>query len=196
MSSLSSRRLAVCAVLLLLMTATRFTHAAGAGVLPDASWAVLFLGGFYLARDWRWAFALLLVAAVAADGLAIGYYGISNYCATAAYWFIVPAYSALWLGGAWLRRRYRRTAEDLARLLVSFTVSVTLCLAITHSAFYWLGGRVEHPSLGEWGSVFVQWYPLFVGVTGLYVAVATSVHIALTSRSLTAALQTHRDART
>jgi len=180
------------------MTATRFTHTAGAGagVLPDASWAVFFLGGFYLARDWRWALALLLVAAVAADGLAIGYYGISNYCATLAYWFMAPAYSVLWLGGAWLRRRYRRTAADLARLLVSFAVSVTLCFAITHSAFYWLGGRVEHPSLGEWGSVFLQWYPHFVAATGLYVAVATSVHIALTPRSLTAAQPAHRDART
>jgi hypothetical protein len=179
-------------LVLLLMAATRFSHAGAAGVLPDASWAVFFLGGFYLAREWRWALATLLIAVAGIDYLAIQYYGISNYCATLAYWFIVPGYSVLWLGGAWLRGHYGQVPLGLARLAASVVLSVTLCFLITHSAFYWLGGRVEHPTLAEWWSVFTLWYPHFLGVTCAYVGITTVVHVALTRRSRRAAVLASR----
>ena len=177
-----SGRFVVFVVLALLMGATRFSPEGSAAVLPDATWAVFFLGGFYLSREWRWALTTLLVAAVAVDSLSIRYYGLSNYCVTLAYWFIVPAYSVLWLGGAWLHRHYRRVPLDLARLLASLAISVTLCFLLTHSAFYWLGG-VEQPTLAEWWSAFTYWYVQFLAVAGLYVALATPVHMALTQRS-------------
>jgi hypothetical protein len=183
MTATLATRFVVVAILLLLMAATRFSHAGGAGLLPDASWAVFFLGGFYLARDWRWALATLLLALVAVDYLAIRYYGISNYCATLAYWFIVPGYSVLWLGGAWLRGHYGQVPLDLARLGASLVLSVTLCFLITHSAFYWLGGRVEHPTIIEWWSVFVAWYGLFLAVPSAYVGLAALLHVALTRRA-------------
>ena len=50
-------------LLVLLMVGTRINHFAP---IPDASWAVFFIGGFYL-RSWtRWAFPLLMALAVAA----------------------------------------------------------------------------------------------------------------------------------
>lgn len=180
-------RFTIFAVLLALMAATRFSHAGSAGVLPDATWAVFFLGGFYLAHDWRWSLATLSTAAVGVDYLAIRYYGISNYCVTLAYWFIVPAYSLLWLGGAWLRRHYRRVPLDLVRLPASFLVSATLCLLVNHSAFYWLGDRIAKPTLGEWWSVFTDWYAYFLAVPGVYVALAALVHVVLTGRPRAAA---------
>src|SRR5256885_14887108 len=82
------RRFALFALLALSMAATRMNHAGSAWLPPDASWAVFYLAGFYLAREWRWALTLLLIEAVAIDGLAIRYHGLSNYCATLAYWFI------------------------------------------------------------------------------------------------------------
>lgn len=178
-------RFRVFAVLLVSMVATRFSHAGSGAVLPDATWAVFFLGGFYLARDWRWSLAALFAAAVAVDYLAIRYYGISNYCVTIAYGSIVPAYSLLWLGGAWLRRHFRQVPLDLVRLAASFVVSATLCFLVSHSAFYWLGDRVAGPTLGEWWSVFTEWYAYFLAVPGLYVAVAALVHVALTHRPRT-----------
>jgi hypothetical protein len=175
----------VFAVLLVLMVATRFSHAGSGAVLPDATWAVFFLGGFYLTRDWRWSLATLFAAAVAVDYLAIRYYGISDYCLTIAYWAIVPAYSLLWLGGAWLRSHFRRVPSDLVRLAASFVVSATLCCLVSHSAFYWLGDRVARPSLAQWWSVFTEWYAYFLAVPGLYVALAALVHVALTHRPRT-----------
>jgi hypothetical protein len=192
----NSHRLAAFMALLLLMTATRFTHAGGTLALPDASWAVFFLGGFYLSREWRWALPALIVAAVGVDVLAIGHYDLSNYCATVAYWFIVPGDAALWLGGAWLRQGYRRSMVDVARLLVSLVASVTVCFAITHSAFYWLGGRIAHRNLQEWWSVFMQWFPYFLGVTALYVAVGALVHLVLTDRKPVQTLPARRDVHT
>ena len=189
MSAPLSVRFALFAVLLLLMIGTRFTHAGSAGVLPDATWAVFFISGFYLSRDWRWSLTALFVAAVGADYVAIRYCGISNYCLTLSYWSVVPAYSLLWLGGAWLRGHYRRAPRDLARLALSLLVSVTLCFGITHSAFYWMSGRIAQPTLAEWAAVFVQWYPLFLGVTALYVAVGTVVHLTLTHRLESARLR-------
>src|SRR3546814_5799109 len=61
------QRVIVLSLLVLLMAATRthvFTHFTP---VPDASWAVFFIGGFYL-RNWsRWAFPLLMVLAVGID---------------------------------------------------------------------------------------------------------------------------------
>jgi len=177
------RRFAVFTLLALLMAATRFNHAGSAWLPPDASWAVFFVGGFYLARQWRWALGMLLIEAVGSDVLAIRHYGISNYCATLAYWFIVPAYSVLWLGGAWLRRHYQQAAPDLARLGASLLLSVTLCYLLTNGSSYWLSGHIEHPDLSGWWSHFTRWYGRFLMVPCVYVGIAALVHVAFTHRS-------------
>ncbi len=192
MSVPTSKPLILFALLSLVMLATRFLHDGDVGLLPDASWAVFCIGGFYLARHRRWALALLLIEAVGVDGIAFRYFGLSNFCTTLAYWFIVPAYSMLWLGGAWLRRHYQQRPIDLVRLSASLVVSVTACYLITHSAFYWLAGRVEHPSMTEWWSELRRWYGLFLGVTSVYVALAVLVHVVLLQRPhASASLQTH-----
>jgi hypothetical protein len=191
MSAAITRRPVLFTVLALLMAVTRFSHAGTAWLPPDASWAVFFLGGFYFAREWRWALALLLLEAVSVDCLAIRYYGVSNYCVTVAYWFIVPAYSMLWLGGAWLRAHYQRAPLDLTRLCASLVLSVTVSFLITNGAFYWLGGRTQHPDLLGWWTHFTRWYGHFLLVPCLYVGAAVLLHVLLTQRArLTTRLQT------
>src|SRR3546814_3084338 len=62
------QRVIVLSLLVLLMAATRtpvFTHLTP---VPAASWAVFFLGCFYLRNCSRWAFHLLMVLAVGVDG--------------------------------------------------------------------------------------------------------------------------------
>lgn len=183
------RRFALFALLALSMAATRVNHAGTAWLPPDASWAVFFVAGFYLACQWRWALALLLIEAVGFDFLAIRHYGISNYCATLAYWFIVPAYSVLWLGGAWLRRHYQHAAPDLARLGASLLLSVTLCYLITNGSSYWLSGHIEDPDLFGWWSHFRLWYGRFLVIPCLYVGFAALLHVAFTQRSHSTASQ-------
>lgn len=177
-------RFVLFALLAFSMAATRFSHAGTAWLPPDASWAVFFIGGFYLGGQWRWALTMLVIEAVGIDLLAIRQYGISNYCATLAYWFIVPAYAVLWLGGAWFRRHYQQaTLRDLARLCASLLLSVTLCFVITDASSYWLGGRIAHPDLLGWWSHFARWYGHFLMVPCAYVGLAALAHGAFTHRS-------------
>jgi hypothetical protein len=183
------RRYALFALLALSMAVTRVNHAGTAWLPPDASWAVFYLAGYYLAREWRWAFTLLLIEALAIDGLSIRYFGLSNYCATLAYWFVLPAYSMLWLGGAWLRRHDSQVAPDVARLCASLLLSVTLCYLLTNASYYWLGSGIEHPDLAGWWSNFTRWYARFLMVPCMYVGFAALLHVAFTHRSRSAASQ-------
>jgi hypothetical protein len=183
MSGPISRRFALFVLLALLMAATRFSHTGIGWLPPDASWAVFFVAGFYLAPEWRWALAALLLEAVAVDCSAIRYYGVSNYCFTLAYWFILPAYSMLWLGGVWLRRHCRQAPLDLAWLALSLAVSVTVCFLLTQGSFYWLGGRVAQPSFAGWWSNFTRWYGHFLLVTSAYVALGALIESALAART-------------
>src|SRR6187402_559257 len=90
------------AILALVMAATRVNHFAA---LPDASWAVFFIAGFYLHSNApagqgsvldlrgpvRWAFPLLIALAVLIDFIVISGQGIdfwSHYCVSIAYWFL------------------------------------------------------------------------------------------------------------
>ena len=183
MTVLGSRRLAGFCALWALMVLTRSGHLGTAWTPPDASWPVLFLAGFYFMRQWRWALPTLLFTAVIVDFVVIRYLGVSSYCVTVAYAFMLPAYSLLWLGGAWMRRAYRHEPRDLVRCAGSFALAVSLCFLVTHTSFYWLGGRVPHPSVAGWWAGLARWYPAFLGVAFVYVSLAAVLHAAFARRA-------------
>lgn len=176
MTILTPRRLAGFCALLALMALTRSGHLGTAWTPPDASWAVLFLAGFYFARHWRWALPTLLLTAVVVDFVVIRYLGVSSYCVTVAYAFVLPAYSILWLGGVWLRRAYRHEPGDLVRCAASFALAASLCFLLTDTSFYWLSGRVPYPGVAGWWAGVAQWYPAFLGVSFIYVGIAAVLH--------------------
>jgi len=176
-------RVTILLVLSVSMLATRFGHFGSRWSLPDASWAIFFAGGFYLARYWRSAFAWLAILAVSIDLTVINFYGVSNYCLTRAYAFNLPAYAILWLGGAWLQRHLAAELADLLRLAASAGIAVSACFAITNGSFYWLGGRVSDLSVAGWIENFGDWYLSYLGNALLYIAIASVVHAALTSRA-------------
>lgn len=179
MTTLTLRRLAGFCALAGLMVITRSGHLGTAWTPPDASWAVLYLTGFYFARQWRWALPTLLLTAVIVDFTVIRYFGVSSYCVTIAYGFMLPAYSLLWLGGAWLRRAYRHESRDFARCAAIFALAASLCFLVTDTSFYWLGGRVPQPSVAGWWAGFAHWYPEFLGASFIYVGAAALLHAAL-----------------
>ena len=97
--------LAIGLTLALLMAATRSHHFAATLHLPDASWAVFFLAGFYLRPLWM--FPALIALAGVSDYVAIAGFGVNDFCASPAYGFLLPAYGALWLAGRWYAGRHR-----------------------------------------------------------------------------------------
>jgi hypothetical protein len=185
MSLTPSQRAGIFLILALVMTATRVNHFAA---LPDASWAVFFAAGFYLRGSARWAFPLLMALAVLIDFFVITGQGIdfwSHYCVSIAYWFLVPAYLALWAGGSLLRKMYRGLGIRELGLLGAFAiVAMTVSYAISNGSYYWLsdtwmaGGQVR--SFGGWIENLGDWYLPYLRTTLMYVGVGAVLHVAIT----------------
>lgn len=170
--------------LMLLMVATRFYHIGSAWHLPDASWAVFFLAGFYLARKY---FVLLLVEAVAIDFIFFALGG-SQYCLSSAYGFLVPAYAALWFGGLLLREEGLRKIEtrDLMffmRGAAYWWVSASLAYLFTNASFYFLSDKAVDPTIASYFSHAKIWYAAFVSRPMIYLVATVLAHFAAVQAS-------------
>ena len=179
----NSTRAVILVVLALLMALTRSNLPFHFMPVPDASWAVFFIGGFYL-RGWtRWAFPLLMALAVAVDWWVISGQGISfwsHYCVSAAYWFLVPAYFTLWLGGSLLRRQYGQSAgKSLGVLVASLLVSVAVCHLLAQGSFYWISDSVANPSFAGWWQNYSEWLLPYARTTAIYTGIAAVLHVGI-----------------
>ena len=173
----TSQRAAILLTLALVMMATRINHFS---VIPDASWALFFIGGFYL-RGWaRVAFPALMVLAVAVDWYVISASGMSfwnHYCVSVAYWFLVPSYFAMWFGGALLRKHYAGlTARSLGWLALAFVASASACFLLSNGSFYWLSSSVANPTLVGWATNLSDWYLPYLYTAAIYVAGTAVAH--------------------
>lgn len=174
------QRAFILSVLLLLMAGTRINHFAP---IPDASWAVFFIGGFYL-RNWtRWAFPLLMALAVVVDWVVISNQGMSfwqHYCVSAAYWMLIPAYFAMWAGGMLLRRYYRSAnLKSLGLLAVTVIGSVALCHLIAQGSFYWISASVAEPTFAGWAKNYSDWLLPYMQSAAMYIGAAALVQLAV-----------------
>lgn len=169
--------LALLAGLALLMIATRANHFAA---IPDASWAVFFVGGFYLRQWTKWAFPLLMALAVAIDYVVITAQGIdfwSHYCISPGYWMLVPAYFSLWAGGLWLARQDGGSAERLSKLVFAVVASVAVCQLFSQGGFYWLSDAVANKTVAGWAKNYTDWVGPYLLTTAMYVAGALALHV-------------------
>lgn len=164
-------------LLVLLMLATRFHHFGTALHLPDASMAVLLLGGLYLRH--HLAFIGFCALAVLIDWVSVSFAGVSDFCITPAYSFLLPAYAALWYGGRWYAGRLQPGIASMAGLLAVALASASLSFLISNGAFYWLGGRYQDPHFAEYVARIWQWGPLFVRTTMMYVGIAAAAQLML-----------------
>ncbi|MBW8310427.1 MAG: hypothetical protein K0M64_00210 [Rhizobium sp.] len=170
-------RLALFAALAVLMAATRLNHF---GAVPDASWAVFLLAGFYLAGSVRWAFPALMVLAVAVDYVVITGSGLSfwsHYCVSPGYWCLLPAHFALWAAGTGLARFGQgQPLRQLAGLAPAVLGGVALCHLFAQGGFYWLSSSVAAPTVAGWAKNYADWFLPYLGTTALYVGLAVVVH--------------------
>ncbi|WP_312914048.1 hypothetical protein [Stenotrophomonas sp.] len=178
------QRAIILSLLVLLMAGTRLNHFAP---VPDASWAVFFIGGFYL-RNWtRWAFPLLMGLAVVVDWVVISNQGMSfwqHYCVSAAYWMLIPAYFAMWAGGMLLRRYYTGASlKSLGLLAASVIGSVALCHLIAQGSFYWISASVAEPSVAGWAKNYSDWLLPYMRTAAMYVGAAAVVQVIVEATS-------------
>ncbi|MCR4304143.1 MAG: hypothetical protein NUV63_07975 [Gallionella sp.] len=186
MNNIQTRTFAVFAALAALMAATRFNHFGSAVTLPDASLAVFFLGGLYLARSARAsmaAFIALIMEAGLIDYYATSVQGISDWCMTPAYWFLIPTYGSLWFVGRWFAPRFIRDdhamqGKGLAGLAIVAWAACSFAFMFSNAAFYLFSGRFADMSATGYASRVAQYYGSYVSMALLYVACAAALHIA------------------
>lgn len=182
---LQTRQIGIFAALALLMGYTRvYGHLGSAFALPDASWAVFFLAGFYLMSSSRVAalvFAFLFAEAAALDYYAIVYRGVSDECFSPAYWFLIPTYASLWFGGRWVAARMQAKQAGSGILAAVAAGSITVAFLISNLSYYVLSDNFSKLSLAEYVSRTIQYYPQFLGYTLAYLGVAAMVHMLLSS---------------
>jgi hypothetical protein len=177
MFALSRQHQMIVGVLLVaLMVVTRGQHFASVSALPSASWAVFFLAGFYLSS--RWAFPGFLALAAALDFSAVFYAGVSSYCLSPAYGFLIPAYGSLWLAGRWFASKYQFIWTTALFLVASVLTGAAMATIFSSGGFYWFSGRYTDPSVVEFGQRFIQYFPKYLGTLSFYVAIAAVQHIA------------------
>lgn len=172
------QRIGIFLVLALVMAGTRINHF---GALPDASWAVFFVAGFYLRGSMRWTFPLLMALAVFIDFLVINSQGLnflSHYCMSAAYWFLLGAYAVMWFGGSLLRRFHEEIGvRSLVLLATTLVLATSFCFLISNGSFYWLSDSVPMRSFAGWVENLGDWYLGYLRTTAAYVCVAVAAHV-------------------
>ena len=166
-----SRDLITGTALIALLAVTRIGHFGGIATPPDASLAVFFLLGLWVASP-RW-LMIGLLAAAAADALAIAQ-GASSYCITPAYPFLIPTYGVIWGAG-------RATCVYAARwhgwlralvLGVALLTSTAIAFLVSNASFYAFSGYFEAMPVGDFVRGVSPYFRPYLTGAAAYVAVA------------------------
>ena len=183
----------ILAALALLMFATRSDHFGSAISLPDASLAVFFLAGYFLNHLSRRlaAFVGLCALAAATDYWAIAHRGVSDFCVTGAYGFLLPAYYLAWWAGERAPDRPLRHRSAVLTFLALALLATSGAFLISSGSFYLLAPYFSDRSLVEFGQRIALYFPRYLGVTLGYLALAMALHTGLTASG--AARAAHND---
>jgi hypothetical protein len=172
-------------LLALLMLTTRFHHFGSVASLPDASLAVFFLLGLF--ASWRW-FPVFVLLAGAIDFAAVGWGGVSDFCITPAYVFLLPTYAVMTAGGHWARRCAALGWGELPALIAIATASGALAFVVSNGSFYFFSGYFGELALGDYLARTAGYFPPYVGGMLLYlVATVVVVRLARAVRAPSAA---------
>jgi hypothetical protein len=172
----------------LLMAVTRWHHADGLS-LPDATLAVFFLTGLYVGK--ARVFALLMAEAFVIDYLAIAHFGVSDYCISPAYGFLIPTYGVMWLAGqraARFRGLNPGSALGMGAMLV---LAASLAFVISNGSFYLFSGRFAEVNAVQYGNGIAELYVPYLEAAVLYSALAIGLHAAFRSLSARRLRQAH-----
>lgn len=162
-------------VLAALVFITRGNHVSALNNLPAASLAVFFLAGLYLRP--KWVFPALLALCVGIDFYAITKGGVSSFCVTPSYGFLLPAYGVIWMAGRWFNSRYSFSSKALLPLIGSVAVSATISQLLSSGGFYFFGGRYADPTFAVFGERLIKYFPNSLEGIGFWLGTALIVHI-------------------
>ncbi len=171
--------------LVALMAATRMHHFGSALHLPDASLAVFLLAGALVASPLL--FAVLLLEAGALDYVAIAHLGVSDWCVTPAYWFLIPTYAVLWYAGRYYARIHQHSLRSLGIFAGLSVAALSAAFLISNGAFYLFSGRYADVNVTEYLARVAQYYPQYLSGGLLYLGCAAALYAVLAARAPAAA---------
>lgn len=163
-------------LLALLMVVTRSYHFDSLTHLPDASLAVFLLAGMVLPFV---AFPALLLVAGLVDYFAINYGGISDWCASPAYWFLIPTYAAMWYAGKFYRAHRHPSWRGLALFAVTAFVATNIAFVISNGSFYLFSGRFADVTAMQYTASMAQYYLPYLISVFLYLSIAVVAQVVL-----------------
>jgi len=147
---------------------TRFNHFGSNVYLPDASLAVLFLGGMLITRT-SW-LGLALIAAFGMDFYAMGFKGISSYCMSFGYWGLIPTYAVVWGAGRLLAKREHPFA--LLPYALSGWVATSIAFVLSNAFWYAFSDKVNTLTIVEFTERVARYYTPYVGYALMYLGIA------------------------
>ena len=154
--------LALVAAILL----TRTSHFGTNVDFPDATLAVLFLGGF-LGFGIRWVLGAI-AAAFAIDFYAIGFAGVPDYCMSLGYWGLIPTYAVVWWFGKYASTREKPIA--LTSLLSTSIVSLTIAFVMSNAFWFAFSDKVSMMTVLDFSMSVAKYYVPYVGYAMAYLA--------------------------
>ena len=155
--------------LIALMVLTRFHHFGDVLHLPDATLAVFFFAGFYRKKSFL---GFLLILAGLIDYAAFQN-GVSDWCVSPAYAFLIPTYAAIWVAGRYCAKYNDMKVIELVKSVGLLVLATSVAFTISNISFYLFSGRFENLSLVDYFVRVAQYYPSYIsssmiyGVTGL-----------------------------
>jgi hypothetical protein len=153
--------LALAALILL----TRTHHFGTQFSPPDATLAAFFLAGLFIPSAAL--FGGLLAVAALADQVAFAQ-GVSAWCVTAAYVFLVPTYGVMWYAGSRCRNTEFLTAAGASKLVAILATSGALAWVISSGSFFLFSGYFTDMSAIEYLSKVMRYIPPYIGWAAAY----------------------------
>lgn len=165
MNQLSSQKtIIVAAAIAFLMLLTRGSHVLTSVSLPDASLALLLIGGLYL-RKAVW-FVLLVILATAIDFGAAAIDSFQAFCLTDGYWGMLPSYAVMWLAGVWLGKQANYL--DVFKYAFAGLASTFAAFVISTQTYYIFSGRFPDAGIVESMQHGWEYLPSYMGFTAIY----------------------------
>ena len=160
-------------VLIFVMLMTRFSHFGSAVSLPDASLAVFFIAGLF--GSGFGIFGVLIIEAVLIDYIAIKFFGVTDFCISPAYNFLILGYAAIW-GIGWFSRKYLTLGfGDTLKIFLASVCAASTAYFISNGSFYLLSGKFGILSWEGYIEQFCRYYSMYVSSTLIYIMSALAL---------------------
>ena len=184
---ISSKHLAIAAALAFFMLLTRGSHVLTHVALPDASLALLLIGGLCL-RKAAW-FVGFVMLATAIDFSAAAIDSLQAYCLTIGYWGMLPTYAAMWLTGVWLGKQ--SNGLDALKFSLAAVVSTLAAFVISTQTYYLFSGRFPNHGLVETMQYGWNYLPSYLAYTAIYLVGFWALAKALSKLNFIKSLKNH-----